>query len=306
MLLKLQIEIRLLSLKLMLILFVVPSLLYSQTLNTPKKKNAFLTPQSKIITSSVKEVAQEEGFFTTYDTDDGLAMDAIHIGQKSSLCDSKGNLWFCTRGNGVSKYNGKTFVNYNATHGLANNTIKSVLEDEHGNIWFGTDGGGVSKYDGKSFQTYNTEDGLGGNIVESMIIDKDGHIWFGTNKGISKLDGTVFTTLNIDELSSKYITCIIEDSLGNIWFGTREGGVNKFDTFEKHKNGTSFSFTTYSKENGLLNNRIISILEDYNKNIWIGTLEGVSKYNFEPDTQNSSNFISYTKKDGLSSNEVMK
>ena len=88
--------------------------------------------------------------FTTFTTDNGLALDAIYC----SVMDASGNLWFGTLGGGVSKYDGKSFTNYSTAQGLAHNVVYSILEDKRGNLWFGTFGGGVSKYDGKSFTNY--------------------------------------------------------------------------------------------------------------------------------------------------------
>src|SRR5205809_1393317 len=53
----------------------------------------------------VEADAQGKGFFTTYNTDNGLALDQVYCGYK----DSNGNLWFGTNGGGVSKYDGKDF-----------------------------------------------------------------------------------------------------------------------------------------------------------------------------------------------------
>ena len=62
----------------------------------------------------------------------------------------------------------------------------------------------------------------------------------------------------------------MEDSKGNLWFGTDGGGVSKYDG-EK--------FTSYTTNEGLADNTIISIYEDSKGNIWLGTKNaGVSKF----------------------------
>ncbi|NQV52088.1 MAG: hypothetical protein HQ500_02845 [Flavobacteriales bacterium] len=126
------------------------------------------------------------GLFTNFDSDDGLALDGITYGDKSSICDHQGNLWFGTIGGGVSKYDGQHFTTYTTNQGLGNNYVFSIAEDKDGNFWFGTDGGGVSKYDGQSFTTYTTSQGLGADIVLSILEDDAGNLWFGTHGGISK------------------------------------------------------------------------------------------------------------------------
>ena len=62
----------------------------------------------------------------------------------SVLCgflDKDANLWFGTNGNGVSMYNGKTFITFSSAHGLIHNYIHTVKQDREGDLWFGTYGG---------------------------------------------------------------------------------------------------------------------------------------------------------------------
>ena len=126
------------------------------------------------------------GNFTTFTTDQGLALDVILCGYK----DSKGNLWFGTDGGGLSRYDGKSFTNFTTAQGLAYNTVRSITQDSKGDLWFGTDGGGVSRYDGKSFTNFTTQQGLANNSVWSITQDSKGDLWFGTNGGgVSRYDG---------------------------------------------------------------------------------------------------------------------
>jgi sugar lactone lactonase YvrE len=208
------------------------------------------------------------GLFTTYDTDKGLALDAVGYG-KSILCDSRGSLWFGTQGGGVSKYDGKSFTTFTTAQGLANNIVRSIAEDKNGNLWFGTDGG-VSKYDGKSFTTFTTAQGLANNSVRSIAEDKNGNLWFGTDGGVSKYDGKSFTTFTTAQgLANNSVRSIAEDKNGNLWFGTY-GGVSKYD---------GKSFTTFTTAQGLANNSVFSIAEDKNGNLWFGTYREVAYRN---------------------------
>jgi len=250
-------------------------------------------------------IAQGKGFFTTFDRDDGLPLDAMSTGHKSALCDSDGNLWFGTSGGGVSKYDGKYFINYSIEHGLPNNNVLCITEDKKGNIWFGTYGG-VSKYDGVSFTTFNIEQGIANNRVYSSIEDKNGNLWFGTlGGGVSKYNGTSFTTYNTEHgLINNRVYSIAEDKYGNIWFGT-EDGVSKYDTSGELSSSLKL-FTNYTTKEGLANNNIRSITEDKKGNIWIGTGGGgVSKYNPSVELSFGSElFETYTIEDGLANNVV--
>jgi ligand-binding sensor domain-containing protein len=232
----------------------------------------------------VQADAQGKGFFTTYNTDNGLALDQIYCGYK----DSKGNLWFGTNGGGVSKYDGKEFTNYTTAHGLANNIVWTIVEDKGGNLWFGTDGSGVSKYDGRIFTNYTKKQGLANNVVQSTTIDKKGNLWFGTLKGISKYDGRGFTNFTTSEgLVNDVVRTIIEDSAGNLWFGT-PAGASKYD---------GHGFTNYLKIEGLANDTIRTILQDKSGNIWFGTNGGLTKFD-------GKTFTNYSTAQGLAHNVV--
>ncbi len=241
----------------------------------------------KQATMPVAADAQGRGFFATFTTDDGLALDQVHCSYKDKL----GNLWFGTNGGGVSKYDGKTFANYTTAHGLANNSIWCITEDLKGNIWFGTDGSGASKYDGKQFTTYTTSQGLAGNVVFSIAVDKENNLWFGTLKeGVSKFDGKKFITYTTKNgLANNAVKSITEEKNGRIWFGTLGGGVSVF-------NGKTFS--TFNSDNGLSNNNVWSLGKDSTGNIWLGTENGASRFD-------GSKFTHYGSFRGLSDNLIL-
>ncbi len=286
----------------------------------PPVKHLFIDPLNNL---PIAPEAQGTAFFTTYDTEDGLALDAILC----SMEDKNGNLWFGTAGGGISKYNGKYFLNYTTVQGLAFNTVNVIYEDKAGNIWFGTSGGGVSKFDGNSFVNYSTGQGLANNSVSSILEDEKGNFWFGTADGLSKFDGKSFITLttannsvwSITEdktgnlwvgttggvckyngktfvnyttaqgLTSNAVVCMIQDKSGNFWFGTRDGGVSKFD---------GKSFVNFTTSQGLAGNKVVNIMEDRSGNLWFATYgHGVSKYD-------GKTFVNFNTIQGLAGNVV--
>src|SRR5690242_16129651 len=65
---------------------------------------------------------------------------------RCGIQDKAGNFWFGTSGEGVYRYDGRSFTNYITKDGLNNDLVWSILEDKNGNIWFGTDSG-ICRYD---------------------------------------------------------------------------------------------------------------------------------------------------------------
>jgi len=67
--------------------------------------------------------------------------------------DKKGNIWL--GGDGLTRYDGKSFTAFTAKDGLTNPSVWSILEDKNGNLWVGTRGTSLYLYDGKKFIAYS-------------------------------------------------------------------------------------------------------------------------------------------------------
>ncbi|MBI4645529.1 MAG: hypothetical protein HY738_02775 [Bacteroidia bacterium] len=257
------------------------------------------------------------GLFTTYTTNDRLALDAITCGYR----DNAGNLWFGTRGGGVSRYDGCSFTNFTTSQGLANNVVWCITEDKNGNFWFGTDGGGISCYNGIFFTNYTTAQGLANNVIKFIIEDKNGNLWFGTYGGgvdcyapiSSSLDKSgqraVFTNFTTSQgLANNYVLCIAEDKAGNLWFGTLGGGVSRYTPLSPSvdKGVQSGVFTNFTTSQGLANNIVYSIIEDKVGNLWFGTAGGgVSRYNSDEKGTDEKLFTNFTTAHGLADNTIL-
>jgi ligand-binding sensor domain-containing protein len=77
------------------------------------------------------------------------------------------------------------------------------------------------------------------------------------------------------------ISCGIEDHAGNLWFGTGGEGVYRYD---------GELFTQFSIKNGLCSNVVGAIFEDRDKNIWVGTKNGLCRFDGKTMKQISINF----------------
>ncbi len=232
-----------------------------------------------------KDVATED--FQYLDVDQGIISSYIY----EVYIDSRNNIWFGTY-EGLSKFNGSSFINYTVKEGLSGNQIWAITEDRNGNMWFGSNGGGVSMFDGDKFVHFTEEEGLSRNEVWDILEDSKGNMWFATlGGGVSKYDGVHFTHYTQKEgLSHNEIWSILEDKKGNLWFGTYGGGVSKYD---------GESFIHYDKESGLGGNRVWTMMEDYRGDIWFGTYgDGVTRYDGEY-------FYNYSKEEGLTSDIIL-
>ena len=198
--------------------------------------------------------------FVNFTTSNGLIGNTVNAIQY----DKHFNLWIATS-EGLSKFDGKKFTNYTVKDGLVSNVIFCIHEAQDGKIWLGTYQG-VSVFENGRFTNYTTMEGLPNNRVEDIQEDKSNNIWFATNGGgIAKLSNGKITPVNIGQgININIAKSIIEDREGNYWMGTWNGIVKY--------NGDRF--VSYTIDDGLSNNNILTIYADPLNRIWMGTLAG--------------------------------
>jgi hypothetical protein len=110
--------------------------------------------------------------------------------------------------------------------------------------------------------------------------DKGGRIWICTLKGLSAYDGKSVTYYsNLGDIQN-----IVQDKTGKLWFGSFGNGVISYD-------GKTFS--DFDTTQGLIGNLALSVMQDKDGNMWIGTNAGASKYD-------GRNFTNYSSRQGLS------
>lgn len=101
-----------------------------------------------------------------------------------------------------------------------------------------------------------------------------------------------FKNITIDDgLSQGTVEVLFQDSKGYVWIGTNDG-LNRYD-------GYSFKTYKFSEEhNTIANNYILGIKEDKYNNIWVATINGLSK--IESESENIRNYFDDKEKGNLS------
>ena len=270
---------------------------------------------SLIIISCNGQSNQEKNGTNSITINPGITETKIPLPENGFYCgflDSKGNLWFGSRGNGVFKFEGNSFTNYNKEKGLCSDDISCISEDKNGNLWFGTPNG-VCRFNGKGFESLEIPKSdtsgvwldkvypiVNPNQVMSILEDKKGNLWFGTNgAGVYQYNGKSFMQ-HLSKIGKTYedgqqhniVLSIVEDLKGNLWFTSlSHGGVSVYDGKE---------FKHYINE---LSDDFIRIAYcDSKGNILIGTH---GNYNGGLDLYNGRDFKTFHKtNDGLLTNNV--
>lgn len=244
--------------------------------------------------------------------------------------DAKGNLWIGTRESGLNKLNLRTnaFVRFKAysspAEGLSSNAITSFWQNPSSPeiLWIGTDGGGLNQMNLTSgkFRIFrreiNNPSSLSNNYVYSITGDKYGRIWIGTwgGPGSGGLDLFIPSTgkfINFPHrdkdsstISSNAVMKVLCDSKNTLWVGTKGGGLNKILLYSPErirKTPGTIRIYTHDENNphSLSSNDVYAIYEDAEGVIWVGTGEGLNRYDQENDE-----FVRFTLQNGLPSNVV--
>ena len=113
-------------------------------------------------------------------------------------------------------------------------------------------------------------------VLRRVFQDSHQNIWF-VGDGVFCYTGkTLIDFSNHPIFNKTVVRQITEDQKGNIWFGT-SGGIIKYQPEEDIHPDTG-TFTKLSKQQGLIDNDVWSMAIDHKEIIWIGTLEGVSRF----------------------------
>ncbi len=197
------------------------------------------------------------------------------------------------------------FDHISLNEGLSQNTVFCMLQDSKGFIWFCTQDG-LNKYDGCTFTVYKPEPGnptsLSHNIISSICEDSSGMFWIGTsNGGVNRFDPVEerFYHYPVDPddpncINSRSINVIYQDRAGTIWIGTGGGGLSKLTRQKDLKKPAAGNekIVTYrmsrSDPGCLSSDYVSSILEDRSGILWVGTGEGLDKFD-----RKTGNFTHY-------------
>ena len=207
-----------------------------------------------------------------------------------------------------------------------------ATRDTHGRIWSGAWRRGITRYDPTRGEVVhfrkNSSDSLSlpHNDAVEIYCDTRGDVWVSMyGFGLYRYDANqnCFVHHKIATYDNLFIDKIIEDSLENLWLGTNEGlvklGPNRefelsydsaavFEIYIDRKEifwlGTSAGLYRFNPEtletkkwnhtDGLIENKVVSILQDHHGDLWLGTIRGLSRFNIEDQM-----FTNYDATDGL-------
>lgn len=223
--------------------------------------------------------------------------------------DSYGSMWIGTYYGGANVsygYQTNFTVYQNNPHqsSISDDVVSSIVEEQSqnaakANLWIGTEGGGLNYFDRAKglFTAYKHEPKdpktIGSNLVKVVYRDRKGGIWAGTHGGGLNLwdpsrrrfEQFLFKAGDATSLNSE-VLAVLEDSQGKLWVGMQMG-IKLF-------NSTQTPLEPLAKpliQKPLEKLQIKVLIEDTEKNVWIGTSGGVYVKKHQADSLEFCNKI---------------
>lgn len=297
-----------------------------------------LTSENGLTENHVNSIYQDKAGFMWFGTFDGLNRydgytittykpDLNDSASISSILiyaitgDETGNLWVGTTGAGLNHYDAATekFTRLRADlsrpGSLNSDNIQSIFVDSRQRLWVGSDRGvsmmelsGWTPDQPTNFRHFLPSENGSNYRVSDMYEDKKGQLFFGTNRGLFLLPTDTSGKLvsidkRVDNSPTTSIEAVIELPSGDLLLGGPDGvwiranGTREFLRFNSNPTNTL-------------------ALDAIGKNLWVGTRQGLLRYNLSGDkvelqasySNNPSNPLSlrnntiehlYTDKNGL-------
>ena len=172
------------------------------------------------------------------------------------------------------------FARYDTSNLNVGSAIRVIAEDASGNLLF-RGSNLLLKFDGETFEQIlplrlGQSETQRDTSLRQVSIQRDtkGRLWFNDGRITRWWDGSQLQTSgNIQGVFE------FEDVWGNLWFTNETGEVDQYD-------GATLALIPYSADGGLGIDRIRTVFEAINGDLWFGHESGATVFNPQPAIQN--------------------
>lgn len=153
-------------------------------------------------------------------------------------------------------------------------TIWKIYSDVHDNLWLCTRNHGLIRFDETKgiVKTYTSENSaLTSDNIRTIEKGDTNTLWIGSeDNGLFKLNTATQNIEKIEAVTDKIKSLYFDGKL--VWIGTNGNGLKAYNVIDN-------SVKTYTIEDYLVNNVIYGILPDDNRNLWLSSNKGITKFN---------------------------
>jgi ligand-binding sensor domain-containing protein/signal transduction histidine kinase len=224
-------------------------------------------------------------------------------------------LWVGTRGNGLSILD----LAPPRFEVIGNDSVLAVARTRDGSLWLGTDAGLVRQWPGGAETRYThvegDRDSLVHDTVASLLVDRQGNLWVGSFGGLDRVAGDRVAAAGAPESRLRFdhvnllpggadaldtntradlrVRALLEDHRGRLWVGTSNAGLFALDPSDGERlPGTRDHLRRLARTDdpaGLADDSILTLVEDTQGAIWIGTdVGGLDR--LDPETRRFVHF----------------
>lgn len=179
------------------------------------------------------------------------------------------------------------FAHFTTEDGLSQSSVFSIVQDDIGFMWFATEDG-LNKFDGNKFTVYRNDPDDSTSLpdlgIRKVFKDRSGKLWVLTLRGRlsrynpQKNNFTRYSFNNDKKNVPVKIITLAEDNSGNLWAVTTKG-----EFFNYYPKQNIFIHKKMNKdiEKQFQTIHLQCLLVDKDNIFWIGTWEGLAKFNLE-------------------------
>ena len=222
--------------------------------------------------------------------------------------DQYNHLWIGTEDAGLNKLDKTTglftsFLPTGTTEGISYTNIHGLLATGN-ELWIGTFEHGLDVMDirtGKVIKHYSKKTGpnsILSNFIYCIYQSRSGEIIIGTTIGAYRYKRQEDNFVFVEGLPvHNWYSAILQDETATIWACTYGNGVNFYNPITKK--GGNLRYDPHNK-NSLASDRVNSLFEDSDRNLWFATEGGLCKLN-----KKDYSFKRYTTQTGLPTNFIL-
>ncbi|MBQ3690802.1 MAG: response regulator [Bacteroidales bacterium] len=208
--------------------------------------------------------------------------------------DKDGCIWIATE-EGLNRFDGNEFEKFFKSernlNSLSGNELNCILDDPTDSVlWIATQRAGLNAYDyskGK-FRIFNADknspDSLISDAVTKITPSKDGSIWIATYwSGVDYYDKENqkfihYNSNTIKDWNPDNIWTVLEGSHDEIFIGYIHQGLGIYN-----RKSRSFKLLKHIEgdNESIPSDEVLSIYEDFDQNVWVGTRAGLALLNRE-------------------------
>lgn len=217
-----------------------------------------------------------EPMFTVFHPGEDWARKSV----KTLYEDRQGLIWVGTAGGLFRLEQQDNQVNFHFEEmsmpntGVDDRFIVCLLQDRRGSLWIGTANGGLYRRwpDGRAGR-YTMQHGLPSNGVSAMLEDREGRLWMADNTGLWLMNSDPSPAQKIVTGTYKpqrsgvleFFKDLLQTSDGRLWAASESG------LYEFFPESGNVRFRHWTLKHGLQHNKVLTLTEDSEGNLWFGT-----------------------------------